>query len=251
MRNTARRIALALTGALTAATAFTAATTPASAVTVSSGMVTLTSADVVVVPAGTCVAHPVDYAISVPAGTETWGLDVWVYNEAGGLADSMMLRSSTGAAPAATGTIQFCDYSDQPGLYTFVPELDYRLGGISYNNVAVPQFQVRVIGNVTTGTSIKAKRKGGTVTVNAKVSVKSGDVTAPVVGGTVAVQRKVGRAWKTLKSGVTATTGAVNIKVKAKAGTILRAQFAGMGEYTAVGAGVPIPASTSKAVRIR
>lgn len=250
MRNTTRRIALALTGALTAAVALTATATPASAVTVSSDKATLTSADVVVVPAGTCVAHPIDYSVNVPAGTETWGLDVWVYNEAGGLADSMMLRSSS-SAPAGTGTVQFCDYSDQPGLYTFTPELDYRLGGIAYNNVTVPQFQVRVIGNVTTGTSIKAKRKGANVTVTTKVTVKSGAVTAPVVGGTVAVQKKVGRKWKTVKSGVTTATGAAKIKVKAKRGTILRAQFAGLGEYTAVGAGVPIPASTSKSVRIR
>jgi len=249
MRSLTRLLA---TTAATAGLALAGTLAPASAVTVSSDFVTLTSADLVILPEGTCIDHPVNYEVRPPAGFQRWSLDLYTYDANGSLKTaSDILGSQFGDPTTGTAQMQFCSLGFEPGVYTIGPEFDYTdSAGMYSGNIEGPNFTVKVIGKVKTKATIKAKRKGAKATVTSKVTYSAGADSAAVVDGPVKLLKQVGKKWKKVKSANTDANGTVKFKVKAPRGSRFKVKFTGMGEYTAVGSGVPIPACTSKAVRV-
>lgn len=238
--------------AVAAAAALTTMAATAPAAHADGGAVTISASPTVVVPEISCVTHPVNYSVTVPAGTERWTLDLYVYKADGTLRGSGMAMSSMGAPTTGAIDIQFCGMSYEPQTVTVVSDLDYRVNGLSYTGIAGNTLSLNIVRNVKTSVSLKAKAKGATATATGTVTASTGTSVTPIAGGKVTLQKRVGKKWKKVAVKTTDAAGAFKIKAKGlKRNTMVRAVFAGLGEYTAVGSGVAIPAAASKIVRVR
>lgn len=247
MRTLVRRLAVLTAAVLT--TTVLAATAPATAVDASDANLAFSSNDLVVMPEGTCVKHPVTYAITLPAGADgKFTLMMDITGADGKQWNMVNLLSIQGAPLSGSTEIQFCDLLIDPGTYAVTSQLRwYDAKGFSNTHVG-PTFNLQVVSKVDSQVTISAKRKGKKVTVSSVVSYRVTD-WSPVAGGKVTVQAKVGKKWKNLKNATTDANGAISVKVKAPKKTLFRAKFAGVGTYSAVGTGFPVPGATSKSVR--
>lgn len=215
------------------------------------GAVTIAASPTVVVPENTCVTHPVNYSVTVPAGSERWWLDVYVYKADGTLRGSGYASSTYGHPTTGTIDVQFCSLSYEPQTVTVQSELDYRVGGVSYTGVMGNTIALNIVRDVKSSVSLKVKRKGAAISAASTVTASTGTTTTPISGGKVTLQKRVGKAWKKVAVKTTDAAGKVKFKAKVKRGTYVRTVFAGMGEFTAVGTGIPVPPKASKVVRVR
>ena len=236
--------------ATAAALATLAATAPAAHA--DGGAVTIAASPTVVVPENTCVTHPVNYSVTVPAGAERWWLDVYVYKADGTLRGSGYASSNYGHPTTGAIDVQFCSLSYEPQTVTVQSELDYRVNGVSYTGVMGNTIALNIVRNVKSQVALNVNRKGATATATGKVTASNGTTTAPISGGKVTLQKRVGAKWKKVAVKTTSAAGTYKFKAKGiKRGTYVRTVFAGLGEFTAVGTGVPVPAAASKVVRVR
>jgi hypothetical protein len=215
--------------------------------------VTISASPTIVVPEISCVTHPINYSVAGVIPGKRWTLDVYVYKADGTLRGSGSAMSSMGAPTTGAIDVQFCGMSYEPQTVTVVSELDYYdANDLAVTGVAGNTLALNIVREVKTAVSLKVKRKGSVATAIGKVTASTGTSATPISGGKVTLQKRVGKKWKKVAVKTTSATGAFKIKAKGiKRGTFVRAVFAGLGEYTAVGAGVAIPAKASKVVRVR
>lgn len=215
------------------------------------GAVTVTSTTTIVVPENTCVEHPINYTVTLPDPSKRWQVDLYSYKTDGTLRGSGSASTYQGStAPTGTINMQFCSLAWEPGPITVTSELDYRTADDVFYTVAGPTLNLNIVREVKSTVSLKAKKKGNKIVANTGVNVSNGSVTVPAENGQVTLQKKVGKAWKTVATKATSVTGKAKFVFKAKGKTQIRAYFAGLGEITAVGSGVAIPAATSKVVKV-
>jgi hypothetical protein len=217
------------------------------------GDATLTFAPTAVLPDNTCIDHAYTYSVELPQGTTTWSIVIELVAPDGTNAHRESFGTFNGAPAANSGALQLCSVYEQYGTYTVATTVDYKVG-TSPTVFGARQVEgtIEVVGQAKSKVSLKATRKGAKVTAKAKVAVTVGSTTGPVAeGGKVTFQKKVGKKWKKVAKGTTNAAGVVKAKFKAKKGDRVRAVFAGAGEVIVGSGGPPVPAATSKAVRIR
>lgn len=217
------------------------------------GAVSISASPTIVVPEIACVTHPVNYSVTVPDASKRWWLDVYVYKADGTLRGSGYASSSLGHPASGTIDVQFCGMSYEPQTVTVQSELDYRdSNDIAYTGVMGNTLSLTIVREVKTKVALKVKRKAATATATGKVTASTGTAVTPISGGKVTLQKRVGKKWKKVAVKTTSAAGVFKIKAKGiKRNDVVRAVFAGLGEYTAVGSGVAIPAAASKTVRVR
>lgn len=246
------KFASRLVGAVaTAALATTMlATSPASA---APGDTTMTFAPTAILPDESCIDHAYTYSVELPAGTSTWSLTIELVGPDGTNAHRESFGTFSGAAPSGSGAMQLCSVYDPQGTYTIMTTTDYKVGtSATVFGSKVSEGTIQVVGQAKSKVALKAKRKGSKVTATAKVGVSTGGAYGPVAqGGKVTFQKKIGKKWKKVDAATTNASGVAKAKFKAKKGTVVRAVFAGAGEVLVGSGGPPVPAATSKAVRIR
>lgn len=217
------------------------------------GAVAVTATTTIVVPEDACITHPFNYSLTLPDPSKRWQLDLYAYRADGTLRGSATAGTYQGStSPTGTVDMQFCGLSWEPGPVTVHTEFDYRDAGDVFYTVAGPTLNLNIVREVTSAVALKAKTKGNKVVAKAAVNISTGASTYPVDGATVTLQKKVGKKWKAIATKTATVTGTVKFafKAKGKHKTQIRAYFSGLGEFTAVGTGVPIPAATSKVAKV-
>lgn len=216
------------------------------------GDATLTFAPTAVLNDGTCVDHAFSYSVEIPEGTTTWTLDVKLVGPDNEQHDSQLIGSFAQDAPAGSEALQLCSLFEPTGTYTILTTVDYKVGGASTVwGTQTVEGTFQVVRAAKSKVGLKAKRHGVKVSAVAKVGVSTGGDYGPVAaGGKVTFEKKVGRRWKKVDSATTDAAGVARAKFKATKGTVVRAVFAGAGEVL-VGSGMPVPAATSKPVKLR
>lgn len=243
MKLTARLAALALTAAALV-------TTGAPAHAVGESTATTTTAYV----GDTCIDHPVNYSVSLPADAQRWWMQIKaIYPDGVTEGVGTYVGTTAGSPMTGTTTIQICGRVEPHGTWTLQPVLKTwtDASGKTYydaQNGTPSTFQV--VGRASTSLSLKAKSKGAKVTAKSRLVAKSGDSVTPVTGQQVAFQKKVGKKWKTFKKVTTSSTGVAKAKFKVRKKTLIRSKFAGAGAVIIGGSGQAIPAATSKKVRV-
>lgn len=215
--------------------------------------VSISASPTIVVPENACVTHPINYDVVGVQPGKRWSLDVYVYKADGTLRGSGTALQSLGAPTTGTIDVQFCGLSYEPQTVTVTSELDYYdANDLAVTGVAGNTLSLNIVREVKTKVALKVKRKGTKATATGTVTATAGSTVTPVTSGKVTLQKRVGKKWKKVAFSVTDGTGAYKIKAKGiKRGTSVRTVFAGLGEFTAVGVGVAIPAKASKVVRVR
>lgn len=244
MKTLSRIVALAVT-----ATALVATAAPAHAVGEST--VTTTTA----YAGDSCINHPLNYSVALPADTKDWYLKIETFYPDGVTKGVGVTLSSLNGAPlTGTTTVQICGGGVEPyGTWTLKPALQYwtdAAGKTTYGPIAGTPATFEVVGKATTSASLKAKTKGKKVTAKSKLLGTTDGNSSPIANQPVAFQKKVGSKWKTIKTATTSSTGVAKVTFKVKRKTTIRAAFAGAGEVIIGGSGPAIPAATSKTVRV-
>lgn len=217
----------------------------------SGGAVAVTATQTVVVPEGTCITHPFNYALTLPDPSKRWQLDLFAYKADGSLRGSATASTYMGS-PQPNGTVemQFCSMSWEPGPVTVQTEFDYRDANDVFYQVTGPTLNLNVVREVKSSASLKVKKKGKNIIALSKVTVSTGATSYAVDGGKVSLQKKVGRKWKTITSKTTSADGKVKFKYNPKGRTAIRTKFAGLSNFTAVGSGVSVPSDVSKVIKV-
>lgn len=242
MKTLSRVVALAIT-----ATALVATATPAHAV----GETTATSTTAYV--GDSCVDQPINYTIALPADAQSYYVEIQALYPNGAEGLATYIDSSKGMPLSGTTTLQICGGGVEPyGTWTLQPTLkSWRdAAGKPYYDILGTPSTFDVVGQATTSASLKAKTKGKKVTAKVKLTAETGGTTSPVTGQPVAIQKKAGKKWKTIKTVTTSSTGTAKVKFKARKKTTIRAHFAGAGEVVVGAPGPAIPAATSKTVKV-
>lgn len=217
------------------------------------GDATLTFAPTAVLPPESCIDHAYTYSVELPAGTTSWSIVVELVAPDGTNAHRESFGTFNGAPSSASGGLQLCSVYEQYGTYSVVTTTDYKVGtSATVFGARQVEGTIEVVGQATSKVGLKAKRKGAKVKASAKVTVSVGSTTGPVAEGSkVTFQKKVGKAWKKIAKGSTNASGVARAKFTARKGDRVRAVFAGAGEVIVGGGSTPVPAATSKTVRIR
>lgn len=218
------------------------------------GDATLTFAPTAILPDNTCIDHAYTYSVELPAGTTSWSIVIELIAPDGTLATRESFGTFNSAPAAQQGLgLQLCSLFEQYGTYTVATTTDYKVG-TSPTVFGAKQVEgtIEVVGQATSKVALKAKRKGNKVTATAKVSATVGSTTGPVAAGSkVTFQKKKGKKWKKVGKGSTNSVGVAKAKFKGRKGDRVRAVFAGAGEVIVGSGSSPVPAATSKAVRVK
>jgi len=242
MKTISRIAALAV-----AATALVATASPAHAVGESTATTTTAYA------ADTCINHPVNYSVALPADAQRWFLEIQAIYPDGSEGLAQHVGTIDGSPMTGTTTLQICGAVEPRGTWTLQPTLKGwtdAAGKTYYDPIVGTPSTFQVVGKATSSASLKARTKGNKVTAKSKLVVKTDGNSAPIAGQPVAFQKKKGKSWRTFKTVTTSSTGVAKVKFKAKRKTTIRAHFAGAGEVIVGGTGPAIPAATSRTVRV-
>jgi hypothetical protein len=243
MKLTARFAALALTAAALV-------TTSAPAHAVGESTASTTTAYV----GDTCVDHPVNYSVSLPADAKSWWMQIKaIYPDGVTEGVGKYVGTTTGSPMTGTTTIQICGRVEPHGTWTLQPVLKTwtdAAGKTYYDAVNGTPSTFAVVGRASTSLSLKARTKGHKVTAKSRLVAKADGNVTPVTGQQVAFQKKVGKKWKTITTVTTSSTGVAKAKFTVRKKTLVRSKFAGAGEVIVGGTGQAIPAATSKKVRV-
>jgi hypothetical protein len=217
------------------------------------GDTTLSYAPVAVLGDLTCIDHAYTYNVELPAGPVDWTMTLEVIAPDGSNAFRQSFGTFNAAPSSGSAAMQLCAGFEQLGTYTIATTTDYKAG--TANTVfGTKQVEgtLELVDKATSKVSLKAKRKGKKVTATASIAVTVASTTSPVAeGGQVTFQKKVGKKWKKVAKATTDASGKVKAKFKARKGDRVRAVFAGAGEVVVGGGSLPVPAGTSKPVKIK
>jgi hypothetical protein len=231
-----------------AATALVAVAAPAQAVGESTASTTTAYVG------DTCVNHPVNYSVNIPADAQRWWMQIKaIYPDGVTEGVGTYVGTTNGSPMTGTTTIQICGRVEPRGTWTLQPVLKTwtdASGKTYYDPVNGTPSTFQVVGRATTSASLKAKTRRNTVKARTRLVVKTDGTASPIANQPVSFQKKKGKGWKTFKTATTSSTGVAKVKFKAKRRTTIRAYFAGAGEVIVGGTGPAIPAATSKPVRV-
>lgn len=242
MKTLSRIVALAVT-----ATALVATAAPAHAVGESTVSTTTAYAG------DTCIEHPINYSVALPADAKDWWLEIQAIYPDGSEGLAQYAGTIKGSPMTGTTVLQICGGVEPLGTWTLQPTLkSWRdAAGVShYDPVVGTPITFEVVGKATTSASLKARTKGNKVTAKSKLVGTTNGNASPIANQPVAFQKKVGGKWKTFKTDTTSSTGVAKVTFKVKRKTTIRAHFKGAGEVIVGGSGPAIPAATSKTVRV-
>ena len=141
-------------------------------------------------------------------------------------------------------------------------QLDGAVGGVSSTLEPGQQVSPQAVVNVLVIGEIAEHYRGQDLTDAVVVSPDLGNAKTaslfarllgvPVAAGSkVTFQKKKGKKWKKVGKGSTNSAGVAKAKFKGRKGDRVRAVFAGAGEVIVGSGSSPVPAATSKAVRVK